>query len=452
MYKTSYVAAIDDNKLELEILCGALGTLGILCRPIHYNSATPMIPELPLLRLLFLDLNLAHSTDSRLQAQTISDVLRHLKPLGPYIIIVWSQTPGNIVPIRDRLSQGHADLLPPVTIDTLDKSNYLPPPGTTLPPFTNRLERDITAIIDRSPVIKALLQWEARVAMAAGRSLGGLLRLAMNDRDWTTATPIDQELAKLLGSASCAAVGFKRAKADVARAIEEGLLPLIEDQLATLQTEPTYSQLWTAAVPAACIPRIPSGNSVDAAGMNRHYLIEEGNGVAKTDRGVWVELADVHATDAGIKKLFGFANKNALLGEFLEVPSHYKRLKPKVKTRVRVGLLEIGAECDHAQGKVGLHRFALCVLIPAEYKRYTYFSGGKPRVKRDTKNNAIHRFPLLKINNTEMIIKVNFRYILGLTASSEILGAPLFRVRRQVLNEIAYKCAQHLARPGFVAF
>lgn len=452
MYKTSYVAAIDDDPDELDILCGVLGSLGILCRPIHYNSATPLIPELPLLRLLFLDLNLAHSIEERLQAQTISEILKRLKPMGPYIIIVWSQTPSNIVIIRERL-EGHSDLLPPVSIETLDKSNYLPPPKTSLPPFTDKLERDITAIIDRSPVIKALLQWEARVAMAAGRSLNGLLKLAMNGRSWTTDTRIDGDLSNLLGSIACAATGQKKALADLARSIDEGLLPLMEDQLATLKVESSYSELWNNAVPAGCIPKRPTGNPVDVAGMNRHYLIEEGEGLQKGDRGVWVGLAEAHATDQEIQKLLGYSQRKELLGEFLEIPKKVEAdERDRIINSVRLGFLELGAECDHAQGKVGLLRFALSVMIPAEHKEYTMFTESGSTKKREIKHQAIHRFPTMRIGGSDKIIKVNFRFILGLTPDSDILGDPLFRVRRQVLNEIAYKCAQHLARPGIVSF
>jgi len=460
MYKTFYVAAIDDNKPDLEKISNALSELGISCRPILYESTGEDIPKIPLLRILFLDLNLAGNTDPIQQAQVISSTLKRISPIGPYAIVIFSATPGNIKDIRERLENGNRPegVLPPVAFESLDKSNYFSPLEgvATTGEQRQKLYDDIESIIRRNHVITALLQWEARIALAAGHSISGLLKMVMKSHAWNTEPSANEGLAGILHSIACAAAGKPNVDGNQAQAIEEGLLPLLEDRLLRLGDSEGYSALWKEVFTISSREEY----SERLAELNRHYLIDQGSVLKKTDRGVWTPLEDSHSNDAEIKKLFGIKSKKGLLSDFIGFPSDFDDpLKETIRNSVRIGFLEISPECDHAQKKITLYRFALCVLIPAAHKSFTFFPPATSvsennllEARSPTKHQAIYRFPPVEIGGVETIIEANFRFILGLPEGSSILGKPEFRVRRQVLNEIAYRCSQYLARPGIISF
>ena len=240
-------------------------------------------------------------------------------------------------------------------------------------------------------------------------------------------------------------VGEKNANQMPAFAIDHVMLPIMEDRLAHVRDRIELDDLWKKSLPD--LGSAPKPEKAIRATLNTFLHIDNiTDGLNKSSRGIFVELHPDFNTDAKLIKHMG-KNRDTILSEFLNSDKIVEgKTIEEARSLTKLGFLEISPECDYAQQNDRLYRYIVGALIPEEYAAFTKFDG------RGYKHEAIYCFPPILINSSCHLLQLNFRQQIGAHEGSRLLGAPLFRVRDQILAYIIFRCSQQSARPGIISF
>ena len=125
------VIAIDDDAKHLDSLIGALSGQCASPLRIHFTGEWPDIPACPHVRLIFSELHLVGGAmsdpaeDFAIIGSLIEDVI---KPVDPYLILLWTRHPDYASALRSSLD-GLRNVAKPVAVLPLPKADYLDDSG-----------------------------------------------------------------------------------------------------------------------------------------------------------------------------------------------------------------------------------------------------------------------------------------------------------------------------------
>jgi hypothetical protein len=460
MFALPRVVAIDNSPQQLEQIREALTMASVPCLPVLYE-ATLWPPDglqdvCSAVRLVLLDLNLldAPTAEAKSIAPLIADVLSKVVVRGPYILAFWSKHGDLVAEVLAILGEQYKDqVVPPIHHVLLDKHDFqVTRDGERDKETAQKLSARVDKILQGVPVLEMLSEWETRVASAAASTVSRLYGLAAEGNPWDR-EGVQTKLSDLLTWISHETVGRQTAKDIPADSAEQGLVHALADELSRTPGTEDYNNRWAAAMPKIGQKAFTPAADLSPEALNEVFHVAT-VGAAKGDRGAFSFLpADFVADKVKIKRIFGVTAKT-LKNEFVNLEGVDATLRPALLDACKLGLVELSAACDYAQRKDRSLRFVLAALIPAAFASNTKFEdsddkGGRPR---ESRHEAIYRLPFIKVKDQRFVCKLNFRYILGLPKESELLGDPLFRIRVPLLDEIAYRCSTHLARPGIIAF
>ena len=454
------VAAIDDNEDHLQKIVWGLGKAGFCPIPFFFDDGKLEIepPQpLPGIRMVFTDIHLTFggANNDKTHAANIIRCLKKIVGNGPYALIFWSQFPGDADAIAALIAAraGDAGLTPPIGYAAVDKNEvFKVTPENGDDAFDPGKLRHL--ILDRIRGFKTLAvasSWEERAAQAAARTTNRLFELVSG-----AAQPAD-EWEGLLAYLACEAVGVDEARTDLTKALDSALLPLLEDQLALMGSQPAPSaedvQRLIDRVSAKDGP--PRPTSIAVSHLNASYLIEEtsqGDGSRMWDRGMVYELSPVHINSGPFVRAFGHIDSMLIRQEFAT-----RDLDDEELRLARLHVVELGPECDHVQGKMVTHRFLLALLFPASLlgaftgKAKGKPSGGAPRYRNESVLD-IGEIVMRDSPDTTWHLLISCRSFMTLAARTEVEGRCRFRLRRALLEEVVHRYVTHARRPGVIRF
>lgn len=449
------IIVIDDNEVELGQIRDALFSVGVPCLPVRYENSDPSndsgIDHLDLSawaspRIVVTDLNLTEipSATAVNLAGPLAKLLEKLKLEGPYLLCVWSKLEGEVGEVMKILEERYRDLVMPMSVSVIPKSVYMSDP--------RGLKEKLTELISENSLFSALLNWEARMAIAARKTVNLLHELVQVEVGQSKDKQMDSEFKKILAAIGNEAIGVKNANEFPAHAMEYGLFPVLEDQVRAI-SEGGFGEDWRVAIPDLGV-RQELSESVKAK-LNTFYLIEEiSEELPKAQRGVFVRLSDSYFSE-NLKKFesrIGRSVKCLMFEEFLSSNSEDKPLRDKARQSIILGFLEVSALCDYAQRKTKLPRYILGAIIPAEFENLTFFAKSDGR-SADRAHEGIYRLPKVHLNGGDFIIKLSFKYQFGAQPKdNKWFGKSYFRVRNQALSAITLGCSHYGSRPGIVSF
>ncbi len=457
------IILVDDNQEELTDIQNAFFNAGIPCLPVQYKETGISHIDFSRLtpRVIITDINLENqsSLDAKRLVGPIAEIIQNVVKKGPYILYFWSKLTEEVEEIMQLLETRFKDNLEmPIHYGRIEKSNFR---GSENADALAKLVQEITS---KDPLFSAMFDWENRVARAASETteiLYNLTKPLTPTEGVSTNTVHLQELRKALALIGNETLGKKNAKDFPNEALDAGLAPVLYDRLkAKLST----SSKWKEAVPNIGDEVIVSPD-VKAA-LNSFYHIEPvGPEFSKSCRGIFVELASGITQNAKFQQQLGIDTAQLLHEEFLSTSKLGKpsaeadAFKEQARNGTILGFVELSAECDHAQKKTKLHRYALAALIPSDFEALTEFKRGD--VISKTAHAGIYRLPNILICSKIYILKISFKYQIGTKPVVNLgqqeythkwFGEPKFRLKDQILSEISFLSAQYSSRPGIVRF
>lgn len=423
------VIVIDDDTNHLEGLTRGLSRYGAACLSIHFIGEIAAVPSCPHARVIFADLHLGegYSMNHTQNFSTIGALLENrIKPSGPYLIVLWTMYPEQADKLLTFLGERLQNTPKPFAVQALDKNKYLNSQGVVRNP--ELLVEAIHESVVGQPRIGALFNWEERVLGAAANTVSSIMTLA--ELAAGGGDP-GREVGRLLASLAVAAVGEEHADEDRFRAVNEGLLPILDDQIASMRSREKDNVFWQALPDGIDAKKGLSRD--EAARFNRLLHIApptpDSDGA---ERGVVIDLPKEFSEEA-FAETFGLAPDAVAAKEF------WRKGTERNDTPFHWVLVQTQAACDYAQIRPGPLPFHLGICLPISAAR----SGKSPA--------ALWQSPCFEHDNQIQILHVNARFQVSLPSGKAKQASPLFRLREQLLNDLIYQIHGYGARPGIIS-
>ena len=423
------VIVIDDDLKHLEGLTQGLNQYGAACLPVHFTGETEAIPACRHIRVMFADLHLSGDTpgDHARDFAVIGGLIEEtIKPSGPYLIVLWTQYPDQAANLERFLRERLRNVAKPFAVQALDKNNHLDPEGDVK--NTGALVEAIAQMVAEQPQVGALFNWEERVLGAAADTVSSIMELAESAAG---VNGLNEEAGRLLAQLAIAAVGDEHVEEDRFRAVNEVLLPILGDRIASMRSQEADDGLWRAALGGGDAKR--QLEPIEAAKLNRLLHIApsapDDNG---GERGAVIALPEEFLGEA-FAETFDLSPKKAAMDQFCCKQSEDGNdLFPWI-------LVQTQAACDYAQTQPGPLPFHLGLCLPAS------------RVRRRSPPAALWRSPFFELDNQVSVLHVNARFQMSLPRAKAKQEPPLFRLREQLLNDLMYQLHGYGARPGILS-
>lgn len=121
-----------------------------------------------------------------------------------------------------------------------------------------------------------------------------------------------------------------------------------------------------------------------------------------------------------------------------EISNRVQKIKKDIQqTWLKIGVV-VTPSCDYAQKKKIYDRIVQGVMIESCFIDYV------------NQGDAFYTSPIIKYNNKEYIIVLNFNYFITSNLDQESNCDILFKLRHPVLAEIQSKLARHINRQGIM--
>ena len=424
------VIAIDDDPKHLIGLTEGLNQYGTACSPIRFTGDTKSVQPCPHVRVIFADLNLISGPAGPTgNFGTIGGLIEEkIKPSGPYFIILWTIYPEEADKLHNFLNNRLQDVKKPFAVQSLDKKDHLDDEGSVK--NTERLAETIRTMIAAQPQVAALLDWEAQTSDAAADTVSSILELA---EETPAGSSLDKETGRLLATLAAAAVGKEHVEEDRFRAVNEALLPILADRIASKRSSIVDGKTWQEAFENADTGRTLS--LAKAAKLNRLLHIETSTDASTgNERGAVIDLPRKFSGQM-FKTTFGIAQDTAAHKQFLcqDIDEHDEK--------IQWVLVQSQAACDYAQPKPGPLPFHLGLFLTVS------------KVGKDKAPAALWTSPSFEFKGKFSLLHVNARFQISLSPNAKTVKTkPLFRLREQLLNDMIYQLHSHGARPGIISF
>ncbi len=425
------IVAIDDEPKHLDGLTRGLNTYGVACLPIHFTGETESVCECPHVRVIFADLHLndGSATDHARDFSTIGGLIEDtLKPSGPYFIILWTKYPEQADKLCDFLTNRlKDDVAKPFVVQALDKNDHLDGAGNVK--SIEELIKAVRELVATQPQIQALFNWEERVTDAGADTVSSILELAKSE---TQVQDHTKTLGKLLANFAVAAVGKEHVEEDRFRAVNEALLPILADRIASMRSREVDNEQWEAAFDETDVGQNLSQDK--AAKLNK--LIHVALSTSDKDGSERGDVLSLPKEFSGDMFESTFNIKEAMAAE----KQFWRKNNQKDHNGDLWVLVQTQAACDYAQKQPGPSPFYLGLLLPAD------------QVRKNRPPAALWRSPHFVCNNENCFLHVNARFQVSLPSANVKKAKFLFRLREQLLNDLIYWIHSYGARPGIISF
>ncbi len=427
MFSSPRIIAVDDIPQHLEALVNGLHRHGVGCLPIHYPSDMTRLKQCPNLRVLFADLNLMAGGDDSVHFATIGGLIEtDLKPLGPYLLVLWTEFPDRKKKLLEYLDGRLKDVATPFDVVALDKSNYFDGQSSL---DSEKLFNDISNISNEYPEFSALLDWEDQVLGAAGDTVGSVLELAKMDKEQDKRR---EHVSKLLYNLAVAGAGPHYFEADRFAAINGALLPVLADRISFLKSS-SQSDLWQSAFdPTVHKGKLPR---IQVAKLNRLVHIAAPTKTSKGDEHGAVIAIPVRYSGDRFLEEFGVEEAKAASDEF------FCRNFSSDDFRFRWVLVQAQPACDYALKRPGTLPFYLGLELPAGCKS----NKGSPP-------DSLWCSPAFESQNAEYFLHVSGRFPVSISKQEAEGVKPIYRLREQVLGNLIHRIHSNGSRPGIISF
>ena len=284
-------------------------------------------------------------------------------------------------------------------------------------PNIEKLVEEITNSFDQFPQIAALLNWEEMVLGAAGDTVSSIFDLVGKQNR-------GKEVSRILAKLAVGAVGKDHIEDDRFHAVNEALLPILTDHIASMHLKNDGRDIWQKAFNSSDIksPLLPE----EAARLNRLVQIDPvtDNGARS---GSVIDLPEEFSGE-NFEKQFGLEQEKAASEQFSCKESEEK---------LSWVLVQCQAICDYAQNKPGPLPYYLGLELPHTLK-------GHPK--------ALWVSPPFEKNGSTVYLHVSARFPVSLPPKFTEQKNVRYRLREQLLNDLIYHIHSYGARPGMLRF
>lgn len=444
------IIIVDNNKAELETLGKSFFENGIGCRTFLYDEAYNA--PLENVRIAFFDINLtAKNVDHKYDNS--ADLIKHnsaifndlanalnlyiSKDNGPFVLVFWTANKDVVnafVEYMQDPNRGFQNTASPIFISYIDKDEFMQQESSLLSQKVISLFND-----DK---IKFLFDFEHKASLAGEKTINRIYNIIPKDSKWSETTILFDNLSKILSKIAASTLGFAHSKENPSKAVYEGLIPILNNELTSIESDVNWNILLAPLFAAASYDKIVSPDDLIQRKVNSVFHIENSNG-NKDVRGAVIKI------DKGNSALLlslNIPNINAWFNEIIPFNNDKDAIKTQVRNNSTLIALEISAACDFSNKKDRINKYILGFVTPcinvkddiAKHRRIesSYHVGG----------TNFH------FANNDFQLWLNLNFVFGTKADDNRLGETMFVLKKEIMDMVGNKYASHISRIGITSF
>jgi hypothetical protein len=303
--------------------------------------------------------------------------------------------------------------------------------------------------------------------MAAMETVNAVYDAAIEDSRTESRSPTES-LQKIFSKIATDALGVKNAKDDPSRALDEGLIDIFVDDMRSSEVDADYETVLRTALGDVLNAAPPKISSFARSRLNTFLQIEYPPRVSsRIARGVVLSMQN-----EDLEKITNINTRQLLWDEFISHPTLLKKQlenlraegredlalqarstfcetnKKRIEEEAKVLVLEIGADCDHAQRSQRTIRFLCAVEVPLDLADFVYPSYDHRKLKHDA---LITLGPwLIDERNVILVVSVK-RFTIQQNWERVAHMDVKYRLRKPLVDLVLHKYSTHSTRPGIIS-
>lgn len=419
------IIIVDDIQEHLDRLSQPFKDIGLGCTSFKYDP-TYNAP-LNSVRVAFFDIILSPSGGGS-DAQKYNELATAIKQYiasdnGPYLLIFWTSNKGRISEIKKYIQDVHPNCPKPFLVDYIDKDVFLSKPF--------RLKNKLQKLLDNK-TLNMLLEFENTAASAASKTVEQLYEIIPGKDVWGKTGRFQLNCEKVFSKIAVQNLGYEDAKTNPDKGVIQSLLPMLNHHVESSEQQGKWKS-YLITLEKARSPKdvkYPGGFSEDKLNTLCHIQIR--SNIDKSERGsvIKVDSGEPFQTHFGVQYATWFA-----------------KLLPGVtranRAQSTVIAVEISASCDYSQKKPRLNRYMLGILLPANAAK-----------EIDKKKVPQYLMTIDGFFSTDSKFKIclNLNYVFSAFKDDPRLKDPLFVLKKEMMDQIGNRYANHVSRIGIISF
>lgn len=450
MLKNLYkIIVVDNEEDQIAFIKERFESINL---PALFSLYNPMdVPESPYtgIRLAFFDIKL-HAGDDTNSIQTIYSFINALKSHisidnGPYILIFWSTHTDLIDKITEIIETREKEHVPrPILIRSIDK---------TVISTSDKLDKEIRDAISNE-YFDLLFNYENSISKAAGLTLQTVFDVISGDSKWGDNEPFVLNFDSIFSKIACHTLGFEHAKQVPDKAIYKALSPILNSHIDRVSKGNMWEQKLLPLASAHKESDIILGDSYKNSLLNSMYHVDTISKIELTSRGgVFVlEFLDFVPTEFKPEYFFSLSPYFKEIQSYIS--NHFYRvndsagidLKDNILGNSRFIAVEISASCDHSQNKSRNNKYVLGLLSPS--------FDTKTHLDQKSISDALlfRELPTIVYEGKEYSLWLNLNFVFSDLVTSPRVKKPLFILKKELVDLIGNRYANHVSRIGITSF
>jgi len=417
------VVIIDDNIKEVEALIKVLSKHRTSIT--YFTGANNELPDTPFpdVRIVFLDVVLEGLTgkDTKTIVSTLIGILGKIvdKNNGPFVIVLWTKHPEHVKGLKKALK---TEKYKYILID-LEKKDFFDQNGgfklDSYDSLRNRLNEKIAGI----DIFDIFIIWENIMNNSAGITVNDFSQLIKFNDNW------NNDMKNIF---------YKMAEAWAGKTLkEQNTQKILKNALFTFNG--IFNDIFEGLI------------------QNEKYSAYQGtfssNNINEKNKGrinikLLLDFSDLEKFYPGdvyrINK--NAKNSSELLKDILDINKINDEKFFKIKKKSIQVFAEVTPLCDFLQEKIKLYRVIEGFIIPEKYKDEQNID----HYVKIKKAEFIYKTPVFTYKNEIYRLILDFKYFSSKTKDELKNFSPIFKLRKELLNDIQIKLSSHINRTGIL--
>lgn len=444
---TNKIVIIDNVEDDLFTLAKVFLKNGLSCKTIHYDQ--PYEGEkFHGIRIAFFDINLTDQAIDMTQAvynyktdPSLSTTYNHLanaiediiaEDNGPYILVFWTKNTELKDNFLDYVVERNLNIPTPCSTCCLDKGDL------------EHVEEKIKEIIAESPV-HLLYDFEKKCTDAATKVINDIYNIIPKSTDlpWGTKDPLFEEnFKKVFSCLAITKTGKETAEKYTDSSVYQILAPLLEHHLIYSPSENKWKEYLGKPLNA----EYPE--CFDVAELNTIYHVDKQTEIDPKHRGAVFEYTPNKEKGSIPSFYLKGAEKETydIFNRFISFKDDVSQdIISDFKLDLRFIIIEISASCDFCQNKSRNLKYLLGMLTPdIDDDNFDY---------NKISEGVLHKnLPVIKWNDKRYKLWIHLNYSFSNLDGSHDFGNPLFILKKELMDMIGNRYANHVSRIGISSF
>ena len=450
------IILVDDVPSHLDRLAKVFISRGLGCLPLEYDSF--FNSPFRNVRLAFFDINLRtnnfdvnqavynYEADEALRTifNDLADAIKSYIAVdnGPYALIFWSSNVGLIENFKRYVIERGHQIPKPILIDGIDKNIFLELVGDQ-ENVTVDLPGRIEEILSNSP-ISLLFDFEERVQSAASESINEIYSLIPSNDPWGTTTDFDRNFELIFSKIASQVAGIKHARKLPDVAVFEALAPTILYKIVNNSNNHAWKDYLSSLANSSI--SYPEGFRVGRLNSIFHLDLDHRNDM--TRRGAVYQYYPVNY-DVPMNEYYASIENHskALFNKFFQYKDDVTNSSQRevLRGKAKFILVEISASCDYSQDKDRNHKFLFGMLSPAVERSLLKLSLVPESV-------LYKDLPVVSFDGEDWNLWLNLNHTFSGFEPFEGQVFPLFVLKKEIIDMIGNRYANHVSRIGITTF